>query len=91
MPAVFVAVDGRGRVWVAWDEAGDNWGKDFSRSSSAPGSRGLHFSRQIGMRVYANGRVQSPAADVSKILTGRMARYAELPHLATDGDTTLIV
>ncbi len=80
-----VAVDGQGRVWVAWDEGGENWGKDFSRSSSAPGSRGLHFSRSLGLRVYANGRVQNPAADLRQVLTGRMERYAELPHLMFDG------
>jgi hypothetical protein len=84
-----VAVDGEDRVWVAWDEGGINWGKDFSRASSAPGSRGLHYSRKIEMRVYANGRLQAPAADLSKILTGRMTRYAELPHLATDGSGAL--
>jgi hypothetical protein len=79
-----VAVDNQNRVWVAWDDAGINWGKDFSRASSAPGSRGLHYSRSLGLRVYANGRVQQPAADLAPILTGRMTRYAELPHLATD-------
>src|SRR5262249_11975033 len=68
---------------------GINWGKDFSRASSAPGSRGLHYSRKINMRVYANGRVQAPAADVSKIMTGRMARFAELPQLITDGSGAL--
>jgi hypothetical protein len=80
-----VAVDGEDRVWVAWDEADRNWGKDFSRSSSAPGSRGLHYSRALGLRVFANGRVQKPSADLAPILTGRMTRYAELPHLAIDG------
>jgi hypothetical protein len=84
-----VAVDGSGRVWVAWDDAGENWGKDFSRSSSAPGSRGLHYSRSLGLRVYANGRVQQPSADVSAVLTGRMQRYAELPHLAFDKSGSL--
>ncbi len=79
-----VAVDGDGRVWVAWDEAGLNWGKDFSRSSAAPGSQGLHYSRRLGMRVYANGRVQTPSADLNPILTGRMQRYAELPQLNFD-------
>ncbi|MDQ6665356.1 MAG: hypothetical protein M3Z23_13300 [Acidobacteriota bacterium] len=79
-----VAVDGDGRVWVAWDDAGENWGKDFSRSSAAPGSRGLHYSRKIGMRVYAGGRVREPSADVSSVFTGRMQRYAELPNLAAD-------
>jgi hypothetical protein len=81
-----VAVDGEDRVWVAWDEGGINWGKDFSRASSAPGSRGLHFSRKIGMRVYANGAVQNVSADLSRIMTGRMSRYAELPHLMMDAN-----
>ena len=84
-----VAVDGENRVWVAWDDGGINWGKDFSRASSAPGSRGLHFDRALGLRVYANGRVQEPSASLAKILTGRMTRYAELPHLATDASGAL--
>ena len=84
-----VAVDGSGRVWVAWDEAGENWGKDFSRVSAAPGSRGLHYSRNLRLRVYANGRVQDPAADLGRVLTGRMLRYAELPHLAFDQSGSL--
>jgi hypothetical protein len=84
-----VAVDGEGKVWVAWDDAGINWGKDFSTSSSATGSRGLHYSRMLGLRVYANGRVQEPAADLRQILTGRMERYAELPHLLFDKSGSL--
>jgi len=84
-----VAVDREDRVWVAWDEADQNWGKDFSAVSAAPGSRGLHFSRKIGMRVYANSRVQAPSADVTKILDGRATRFAELPHLQFDGSGSL--
>jgi len=86
-----VAVDPVGRVWVAWDDSGINWGKDFSRSSAAPGSRGLHYSRTLGMRVYANGRVQEIAPDWKPVLTGRMTRYAELPQLAFDGAGALWV
>jgi hypothetical protein len=84
-----VAVDGENRVWIAWDEADQNWGKDFSAVSAAPGSRGLHYSRRLGLRVYANGRVQNPSADPNAVLTGRMQRYAELPHLAFDGSGAL--
>jgi hypothetical protein len=84
-----VAVDKQDRVWVAWNEAGENWGKDFSRVSRAPGSNGLHFSRTLDARVYANGQLMHPQADIKKILTGRMSRYAELPHLAVDGAGTL--
>ena len=84
-----VAVDSQDRVWVAWDEADQNWGKDFSQVSAAPGSRGLHYSRKIGMRVYANGRVQAPSADLSEILDGRATRFAELPHLSFDSSGAL--
>ncbi|MCC6340979.1 MAG: hypothetical protein IT166_02205 [Bryobacterales bacterium] len=79
-----VAVDGMDRVWVAWDDAGENWGKDFSRASSAPGSRGLHYSRVLGMRVYAGGRVEEVMNAVARKFSGRMRRYAELPHLLFD-------
>jgi hypothetical protein len=80
-----VTVDRQDRVWVAWDEAGPNWGKDYSSSSAAPGAEGLHARRSLGIRVYANGRVQEPAANLSKVLTRRMTQFAELPHLAVDG------
>jgi len=84
-----VAVDAQDRVWVAWDEDGINWGKDFSRESAVEGSRGLHFSRSLNARVYRGGTLLAPAADVSRALTGRMSRYAELPHLAVDGSGAL--
>ncbi|MCZ2146882.1 MAG: hypothetical protein LC126_03805 [Bryobacterales bacterium] len=79
-----VAVDGMDRVWVAWDDGGENWGKDFSRASSAPGSRELHYSRTPGMRVYAGGRVEEVMNGVARKFSGRMQRYAELPHLVFD-------
>ena len=84
-----IAVDGEGRVWVAWDDGGQNWGKDFSAVSAAPGSRGLHYSRSLGIRVYANGRVEDPSGDLAAVLTGRMSRYAELPHLSIDSSGAL--
>ncbi len=80
-----VAVDPTDRVWIAYDTARENWGKDYSTSSAMPGSEGLHARRGLGVRVYANGRVQRPEADLGTVLTGRMARFAELPTIAFDG------
>src|SRR5207302_1653847 len=40
-------------------------------------------------RVYANGRVQDPDGDLNSVLSGRMSRYAELPHLLFDGSGAL--
>ena len=84
-----VAVDPDDRIWVAWDEGGENWGKDFSRSSAVDGSRGLYNSRSIGIRVWANGRLQKPSADVSQVLSGGMTRYTALPHITFDGSGSL--
>jgi len=84
-----VTVDHANRVWIAWDEAEANWGKDLSTSSAAPGSKGLHYSRTIRMRVFDGQKLSDPAAKVATIFTGRMSRYAELPHLTVDGVGTL--
>lgn len=80
-----LAIDSSDRLWIAYDTAGQNWGKDFSTSSRAAGSEGLHARRGLGVRVYSNGRILEPAADIRKILTGRMSRFAELPGIAIDG------
>jgi hypothetical protein len=86
-----IAIDREDRVWVAWDDGGDNWGKDFSTSSAAPGSRGLHWKRSLGIRAFSNGRIQEPSAKPDVHFTGRMTRYAELPHLALDGNGSLVM
>lgn len=83
-----VTVDGLDRVWIAWDSTCQNWGKDLSTSSSAPGNEGLHASRSIGVRVYAEGAIQEPGALPEAAFTGMMTRYAELPQLAVDGKGT---
>ena len=84
-----VAVDSSDRVWVAYDTARENWGKDYSTSSSAEGSEGLHARRGLGLRAFANGRVFEPAAAIQDVLTGRMSRFAELPTVAFDGGGSL--
>ncbi|MEZ5356619.1 MAG: hypothetical protein R2762_28620 [Bryobacteraceae bacterium] len=86
-----VAVDGQDRVWVAWDDGGENWGKDYSTSSGAPGSGGLHWKREMRVRAWANGRLYEPASQPEVKFTGRMKQFAELPHLAVDGSGGLVL
>ncbi len=80
-----VTVDAADRAWIAYDTARQNWGKDFSTSSAAEGSEGLHARRGLGLRVVSNGRVFEPKSDIADVLTGRMSRFAELPTVAFDG------
>jgi hypothetical protein len=51
-----VAVDARGRIWVAWEEAGVNWGKDTGYENARIGLR----LRPGGSRLY--GPPNSPTA-----------------------------
>lgn len=76
-----------GRTAFGWPgtRPGKTGERTFRVPASAPGSRGLHFSRNLNVRVYAQGTLSAPAADLSAVLTGRMQRYAELPQLAMDG------
>ncbi len=88
-----VACDRGGRVWVAWERRGVNWGKD----------QGAHYRltgvRQPGTRLYQtatvelawleNGRLRYPTRSLTQFLnrqalpgTGRLYSY---PRLACDG------
>jgi len=82
-----VAVDLMGRVWIAYDVADRNWGKDFSPGSgvAAEGSRGLHARRTTEIRAYHHGKVYQPKAGLGALGTGGLAQFAEMPHLTMDG------
>jgi hypothetical protein len=91
----------RGRVWVAYDIAGPNWGKDFT--TDAPYRTGtyiepLHATRRLGLRCVVDGQVHRPAVDLpqergvrrvrslSRRVYGDQVRFYELPQLARDGE-----
>jgi hypothetical protein len=65
-----VTVDRQDRVWVAWDEAGPNWGKDYSSSSAAPGAEGLHARRSLGIRVTPTAAFRNQRQTCRKSLPG---------------------
>src|SRR5438477_13937 len=47
-----VAVDGRGRPWVAWDESGVNWGKDQGFLIPVPLATPLHQQRAVRLATW---------------------------------------
>jgi hypothetical protein len=55
-----IAVDNEDRVWVAWEEAGANWGKDtgYTIGDRQPGVR-LGADRDVNIATYANGRLRT--------------------------------
>ncbi len=82
---VSMTSDPAGRVWLAWDEAGVNWGKDFGypRDITLPGE-GLYQKRRIGMAVWQDGKLLEPAQALSDALPTDPHNFYELPELAAD-------
>jgi hypothetical protein len=76
-----VAIDHEKKIWVAWDESGKNWGKDFSFLGGARGTP-LHRSRKIGMVCLDGNKRLTTRQPVSDVLDS--AGFWELPHLQID-------
>jgi len=78
-----LAVDREDRVWLAWDESGANWGKDWARDDTWRGVV-LYSDRRPRVAVWDNGTWQQPAADPMAAMPRRYNRYVEKPTLACD-------
>ncbi len=78
-----VAVDAGGRVWLAWDESGDNWGKDWNRDDHSR-STTLYASRRPRVAVLENGVWKQTVGDLQAAIPTRYNQYIEAPRLALD-------
>lgn len=64
-----VVFDGTGRLWVAWEESGATWGKDWGalvQGKAIP----LYADRQIGLRVLDEAGTWLDAGDFTSALPG---------------------
>ncbi|HEY2572835.1 MAG TPA: hypothetical protein VGH65_02160, partial [Verrucomicrobiaceae bacterium] len=66
-----VAYDAAGRLWIAWEQSGPKWGKDWGAMDKEDGI-GLYKERRIGLRVLDHGVWKEPAQPVSAVLPGRL-------------------
>jgi hypothetical protein len=78
-----LAVDRADRVWVAWDETGANWGKDWNRDDMTHGTP-LYTDRRPRVAVLENGTWEEPAADIMSAFPLRYNRFVETPTLTSD-------
>ncbi len=66
-PSIAYAPDGR--LWLAYEEGGERWGKDFGADESS--GVALYQGRAIRVRGWEpDGRVIEPASDVGTVLPG---------------------
>src|SRR5581483_11496314 len=77
-----LAVDGEDRVWVADEEAPENWGKDVG--FLLKGGTGLYESRTIKVAVYAGGHAMTPLRQPDDAAPWGFKRYVQTPRLVAD-------
>lgn len=94
-----IAFDSRNRLWVAYEVAPENWGKDFGPYDFAPNRTALYQNRSIGLRVLDGTRwlaPESPPAEAFPIAKSRPGagvmvdaqdrRLVAHPRIAIAGD-----
>jgi hypothetical protein len=79
-----LAYDPSGRLWVAYEEGGERWGKDFGAYETT--GLALYQGRAIRVAVFdKNGQMSVPAADVSAVLPGAIS--PKVDATARQGDS----
>ena len=80
-----IAFDPKGRLWVAYEEAGEGWGQDFGAYSS-PGIA-LYRGRAIRLRALEpDGRLVTIQASIDKSLVGIPGARPDITGSQLDGE-----
>jgi hypothetical protein len=80
------ACDRSGRLWVAWDQSGGNWGKDAGFLYQKSSGTRIYQDRQVRVKCLVDGKWKEPEADLEKMLSADMKDFNELPQLQEDGE-----
>ncbi len=83
-----VAIDLQRRVWVAWDESGERWGKDTGFAVQDPATQ-LHESRRVRVACLDGVARLATAGDLDEVLAP--GEWWELPQLEIDGEGTPVL
>lgn len=77
-----LAVDGQDRLWIAWDESEENWGKDVGFLFE--GGTGLYQSRRIRFAILSDGRWLEPRDDLNQRVAPGIREFVATPRLIPD-------
>jgi hypothetical protein len=82
---VSLACDHNGRLWISWDNAEVNWGKDWNSQHFSPrGGNGLYRTRSVRVAVLEGERLLQPAADIMSAIAPEYHDYFQDAHLEVD-------
>ena len=75
--------DKAGRLWIAFEEAGELWGKDTGPYDNV-GNK-LYQQRTVAVRIWAGSRLQKPAGDpAAAFQVGKRPGKLAVPRLTCD-------
>jgi len=80
-----LACDKAGRLWVAWDQSGPQWGKDAGHQVRTNAGTRLYHDRGLRVACLVEGQWREPEAELTKSLPPDLRTFSELPCL--QGDT----
>ncbi|MDR3722734.1 MAG: DUF3604 domain-containing protein [Candidatus Acidoferrales bacterium] len=86
-----VTYDKTGALWVAWEQSGPTWGKNFGALVQNQGIP-LYRDRQIGLAVLKDGKWMEPVESFKPVLPGaggprRRQRNVRVPALEPGGES----
>ncbi len=87
-----VAYDGQGRLWVAYEEGPEGWGKDFGALDKK--GHPLYDARMVRLACLVDGKLFKPAAELpapkgQPRQTGERTGVFSYPRLGIDGQGRL--
>jgi hypothetical protein len=96
-----LACDQQGRVWIAYEQGDEQWGKDYAHAGNVNNvgleknlGSALYVRRTVRVKCLMDGRLMEPAGDLEKAFeASKLARNKSLPRLAVDklGGVWLVV
>lgn len=82
--------DGQGALWIAWEQSGPTWGKDWGALVQREGI-GLYRDRQIGLAVWSQNQWMEPPQLLAQALPGaqqrRRVNNRRVPAIEPQGET----
>lgn len=82
---VSLACDRTDRLWISWDSAEVNWGKDWNSQHFSPrGGNGLYRTRAVRVACLQSGRLMQPAANIMDAIPAADHDYFQMAHLQPD-------
>jgi hypothetical protein len=86
-----LAVDAQDRVWIAYEEGDEQWGKDYASATpkkSDVENRGmpLYLNRTVRVRCLDGGELLQPLQELAEACKGRFERGKSVPRLAVAND-----